>query len=257
LLLTFTNAAAAEMKQRIRKAFLNAKRDDLASEIDQSFIMTFDAYALYLLQKHGHVYHLSPQVGVYEETLYEIERKQTLEDIFQERYQQPTLDFISLIQAYVINQDESLKAFILKIDRQADLLEDKLGYYRRYVGDFFETQWKKEKVNELDQYYRKEIRLIQKLATAFESSEQTSFFHELTNQWLAQPTLDDLLKTIQIVSFPRLKPKSISEEDKQLRDRLKVDILTLKADAAMVPIENQVVYYQATQPYVEAILTIL
>jgi ATP-dependent helicase/nuclease subunit A len=257
LLLTFTNAAAAEMKQRIRKAFLTAKRDDLASEIDQSFIMTFDAYALYLLQKHGHVYHLSPQVGVYEETLYEIERKQTLEDIFQERYQQPTPDFISLIQAYVINQDESLKAFILKIDRQADLLEDKLGYYRRYVGDFFETQWKKEKVNELDQYYRKEIGLIQKLATEFESSEQTSFFYELTNQWLAQPTLNDLLKTIQLVSFPRLKPKSISEEDKQLRDRLKVDILALKADAAMVPIENQVVYYQATQPYVEAILTIL
>jgi ATP-dependent helicase/nuclease subunit A len=128
LLLTFTNAAAAEMKQRIRKEFLKANRDDFANEIDQSFIMTFDAYALYLLQKYGHVYQFSTQVGVYEETLYEIERKQTLEAIFLEQYEQPTPSFLRLIQEYVINQDESLKAFILKIDQKADLLEDKLGY---------------------------------------------------------------------------------------------------------------------------------
>lgn len=257
LLLTFTNAAAAEMKQRIRKEFLKAKRDDLASEIDQSFIMTFDAYALYLLQKYGHVYQFSPHVGVYEETLYDIERKQTLEAIFLERYEQPTPSFLRLIQEYVINQDESLKAFILKIDQQADLLDDKLGYYRRYVGEFFESIWKQDKLQELDRYYRKEIVLIQKLASAFESSEQTSFFYDLTRLWLAQPTLDDLLKTIQLVSFPRLKPKSISEEDKQIRDRLKVDILALKADAAMVPIGKQVGHYESTQPHVEAILAIL
>ena len=257
LLLTFTNAAAAEMKQRIRKEFLKAKRDDLASEIDQSFIMTFDAYALYLLQKYGHVYQFSAHVGVYEETLYDIERKQTLEAIFLERYEQPTPSFLRLIQEYVINQDESLKAFILKIDQQADLLEDKLGYYRRYVGEFFESIWKQDKLQELDRYYRKEIVLIQKLASAFESSEQTSFFYDLTRLWLAQPTLDDLLKSIQLVSFPRLKPKSISEEDKQIRDRLKVDILALKADAAMVPIGKQVGHYESTQPHVEAILAIL
>jgi ATP-dependent helicase/nuclease subunit A len=257
LLLTFTNAAAAEMKQRIRKEFIKANREDLASEIDQSFIMTFDAYALYLLQKYGHVYQFNAHVGVYEETLYDIERKQTLETIFQERYEHPTPAFLSLIQAYVINQDESLKAFILKIDRQADLLEDKLGYYRRYVDNFFSDSWKNDKVKELDRYYRKEILLIQKLASEFESPEQTSFFHDLTRLWLAQPTLNDLLKTIQLVSFPRLKPKSITEEDKQLRDRLKVDILALKADAAMVPVETQVMHYQSTQPHVEAILAIL
>lgn len=257
LLLTFTNAAAAEMKQRIRKEFLKAKREDLASEIDQSFIMTFDAYALYLLQKYGHVYQFSSQVGVYEETLYDIERKQTLEAIFLERYQHPTPSFLRLIQEYVINQDESLKAFILKIDQKADLLEDKLGYYRRYVGQFFETIWKEDKLQELERYYRKEILMIQKLATEFKSSEQTTFFHNLTRLWLAQPTLDELLKTVQLVLFPRLKPKSISEEDKEIRDRLKVDILALKADAAMVPVEKQLGHYESTQPHVEAILEIL
>jgi ATP-dependent helicase/nuclease subunit A len=257
LLLTFTNAAASEMKQRIRKEFVNANRHDLASEIDQAFIMTFDAYALYLLQKYGHVYQFNPQVGVYEETLYDIERKQTLETIFLEQYQHPTPDFLKLIQAYVINQDEALKAFILKVDQKADLLEDKLGFYRTYVDQFFQSAWKKEKAEELYQYYRKEILLIQRLASKFESSEQTEFFLTLTKQWLVQPTLDDLLKSIQLVSFPRLKPKSIGEEDKQLRDRLKLDILALKADAAMVPIENQLNHYQATQPHVKAILSIL
>ena len=257
LLLTFTNAAASEMKQRIRKEFVKANRDDLASEVDQSFIMTFDAYALYLVQKYGHVYQFSSQVGVYEETLYDIERKQTLETIFLEQYQHPSPDFLNLIQTYVINQDESLKAFILKIDQKADLIEDKLGYYQNYIHQFFDSTWKKETLEELFQYYRKEVLLIQRLASKFESSEQTEFFVNLTKQWLVQPTLDDLLKSIQLVSFPRLKPKSIREEDKQLRDRLKVDILGLKADAAMVPIDQQMKHYQGTLPQVNAILMIL
>ena len=64
LVLTFTNKAAAEMKNRIRskiiKDELNLFDDknfqiDQINKVDTSFIMTFDAYALYLIRK----YHIS------------------------------------------------------------------------------------------------------------------------------------------------------------------------------------------------------
>ena len=52
LVLTFTNAAAAEMKERIRNAI--AKDESLKSElelVDQSYITTFDSFALSIVKK--------------------------------------------------------------------------------------------------------------------------------------------------------------------------------------------------------------
>ncbi len=257
LMLTFTNAAAAEMKARIRKELLKAKEFNLASQIDAAFIMTFDAYALYLVKKYGHYLGLSTDIGVYEETLYTIERKVTLNQLFQEEYQQKRPEFLSFIKQFVINQDETMKAFILRIDQKADLLVDKLEYYRQYVSHHFNVQFKDRSRDDLFHYYRREIEFIQHLAIKFESSEQTEFFYQLTHHLLALPDLDALLMGLSDISFPRLKPKSISEDDKILRDKLKEELSLLKADAAMVPISGQLEHYDETQVHVQVILDLL
>ena len=54
LLLTFTNAAAKEMKERIRKKI---KKEGLTKElemIDQAYITTFDSYALSIVKKYNY-----------------------------------------------------------------------------------------------------------------------------------------------------------------------------------------------------------
>ena len=257
LLLTFTNAAAAEMKDRIRKGLLKANRLDLASAIDQAFIMTFDAFALYLVQKYAYAFQFDPRIGIYEDSLYEIERKRTLNAIFMEGYRDRKPDFINLIKQYVVNRDEPLKDFVLKIDRKADLLVDKLGYYRGYLIQHFEGPWIEERRHELFAFYRREIEMIQNLAKTFESGDEVLFFDNLTNTLLRQPTLDALLLAIKAVEFPRAKPRSLSEGDKALRDRLKDDIKALKADADMVPIQGQIDQYGGTKPYVAVLLDML
>ena len=53
LILTFTNAAAKEMKERIRSAI--KKAPDLSSQldlIDGAYITTFDSYSLSLVKKY-------------------------------------------------------------------------------------------------------------------------------------------------------------------------------------------------------------
>ena len=257
LLLTFTNAAAAEMKSRIRKELIKANQLDLASQIDDAFIMTFDAYALYLVQKHAYALGLGANVGIYEETLYLIEKKLILNTIFDEYYVSKDPAFVSLIRRYVINQDEAFKAFLLRIDNKADLLVDKLAHYRQYLSIYFQPAWKQEQQEALFKLYKKEIQLIGNLAVNFESPEQTNFFYELTQQLIALPTLDDVLLGLKAIEFPRLKPKSISEEDKALRTRLKEDLSLLKVDADMVPIAKQLAYYDDTASAIQVMLNLL
>jgi ATP-dependent helicase/nuclease subunit A len=100
------------MKDRIRQALILAGQSRQAEEIDSAFIMTFDAFALYLVRQHYHLLGVSPTVGIFEQTLYEIDRKVMLKKLFHEGYEKKPVAFINLIKTYVINQDETLIDFI-------------------------------------------------------------------------------------------------------------------------------------------------
>ncbi len=69
IVLTFTNAAAAEMKSRIRKKLLedglhNPLVMESANKIDSSFITTFDSYCLYLVKKYNYLLNVSKNIAV-------------------------------------------------------------------------------------------------------------------------------------------------------------------------------------------------
>ena len=60
LILTFTNAAAAEMKERIRKKI--SGYSELKSQLDKvdlAYITTFDAYSLSLVKKYNYLLNIS------------------------------------------------------------------------------------------------------------------------------------------------------------------------------------------------------
>ena len=77
LLLTFTKAAAAEMKQRIRKKI--SKEETLLSEldmIDASYITTFDSFALSIVKKYHYLLNISPNVNIIDEAVITIKKEE-------------------------------------------------------------------------------------------------------------------------------------------------------------------------------------
>ena len=69
LVLTFTNAAAKEMKERIRKSIKKGIPDNpaLAKElelIDQAYITTFDSFALSVVKKYHYLLNISDDIGI-------------------------------------------------------------------------------------------------------------------------------------------------------------------------------------------------
>ena len=85
LILTFTKAAAKEMKERIRKKI--KKEPSLSSQlelIDSAYITTFDSYSLSVLKKYHYLLNLPKNIGITDSTLVQIKKEEILDNIFEE-----------------------------------------------------------------------------------------------------------------------------------------------------------------------------
>ena len=70
LILTFTNAAAAEMKERIRNKIIETKGlEDQIPKIDTSYICTFDSFALAIIKKYHYALNLPQTINVCDESV--------------------------------------------------------------------------------------------------------------------------------------------------------------------------------------------
>ena len=64
LILTFTNMAAKEMKERIKKKLKEEKLMDEYNLIDSSYITTFDSYSLSVVKKYHYLIDVSKNINV-------------------------------------------------------------------------------------------------------------------------------------------------------------------------------------------------
>ena len=126
LILTFTNKAAFEMKERIRKAI--SKEESLLNELDyldSSYITTFDSFALSMVKKYYYLLNVSKNVGIADSSIIYLEKKRAIDDIFDEFYNVENPSFIKLIDDLTIKDDKEIKKYILDINNKLDLKFDK------------------------------------------------------------------------------------------------------------------------------------
>ena len=77
LVLTFSNAAAAEMKYRIRKRILeDPELSHLSSRVETAHIETFDAFALFIVKKYASNLGISPNVINLDGTIIKIKKRE-------------------------------------------------------------------------------------------------------------------------------------------------------------------------------------
>ena len=86
LILTFTKAAASEMKERIRKKI---KKENLVQEldmIDAAYITTFDSFALSVVKKYHYLINIAKDVNIIEESVVKIKKEEFLDEIFENKF---------------------------------------------------------------------------------------------------------------------------------------------------------------------------
>jgi ATP-dependent helicase/nuclease subunit A len=257
LILTFTNAAASSMKEKIRQALMKKGAFDEASRVDAAYIMTFDAFSFALVKKYQLELGLQDGVAIYDETLYQVEKKTTLQSMMNEWYAHPNEDFIDLLKGFVIASDQELMNFILKIDAKADLQPDKETYLSTYLDVHFSSTWMDERIHQLLVWIKKEVASLMTMAkTISYEPEQQSIVQDLDAVYEHQ-TMDGLLNALRSFTFVRSKPKTLTDNDKAAKETIKQQITKLQALVDMTPLESQRRHYEATKPYVKTILSII
>lgn len=126
LVVTFTNAAASEMRQRIMEAiykYLDENPNDEHMQrqtilMGKSNICTIHSFCLDVIKNNFYEISISPNFRVADQTEIEILKQEVLEEIFEEKYIAEDKEFLDLINTYTnYREDDSLKEIILKIYR--------------------------------------------------------------------------------------------------------------------------------------------
>ncbi|MCI7559119.1 MAG: UvrD-helicase domain-containing protein [Clostridium sp.] len=136
LILTFTRAAADEMKDRIRKKI--SGKEELKKELtllNSSYITTFDSFALSVVKKYHYLLNITDNINITDESIVKIQNKKILDEIFERSYK--NIRFQELIKKYCIKTDKVLKENILSIALKIDSFIDPFGFIDNVYNNFF------------------------------------------------------------------------------------------------------------------------
>ncbi len=253
LLLTFTKAAAKEMKERIRKKI---KQNNLNKEldlIDAAYITTFDSFALSIVKKYHYLLNISRNVNVVEEDVLKLKKKEILDEILENRYLSDT-KFLKLINDFCVKDDKDIRKQILVISSKLDMLPNKQEYLENY--DCFTDEKISKNINEYTLLIRKKIEIIPDLLSELSNYVETDYLKKLNfaNLLNSYDYLD--IKNNSVIKLPSL-PRNSSEEAKKAKEKLKKlldEIESLCSYEDIDEIKNTIL---KTKDYIEVIISII
>ena len=192
LVVTFTNAAASEMKQRVLDAIYkkldeNPENENLQRQLlllNKASICTIDSFCLDIVKNNFYqLENVSPNFRIADTTEIDILEQETLEEIFENKYEQEDESFLKLIHTYTNYKDDTpLKELILKIFKAISSMPFPDLWLKEHIEmfnlkeeldkDFSETPWGKILLNDIEYELIDDIKVLENL------KEQSSKFDD-------------------------------------------------------------------------------
>jgi ATP-dependent helicase/nuclease subunit A len=149
LMVTFTEAAAAQMRQRIREGLEeriakepgNAWLAEQLALLDTARISTLHSFCLYLVREHFYELQLDPQFGVLDEAQAQVLALDVMTDVLRHHYEGATPN-AGAVQELILTQgmggDEPIRRLVFKLHRYARTLRDPDRWFSEQLGAFRE-----------------------------------------------------------------------------------------------------------------------
>ncbi len=252
LVVTFTNAAAAEMRERVLEAIYQKldetpENENLQRQItllNKASICTIDSFCLDVVRNHFYeLENISPNFRIADTTEIELLKQEVLEDIFEEKYENQEEDFAQLINTYTSYRDDTpLKELILKIYTYIQSnpfpnqwLDEKIEMFhiQDFEQDFSQNPWGEILLKEVEEELIDDINTLKEQAENLEKNPDLekytkTIFDDIDKLGMLKVNLNSWDKAYAIYSnlafatWPRQKIDSaIKDQAKLVRDDIK------------------------------------
>lgn len=146
LIVTFTEAAATEMRERLRLALEKAeslapspKFAEQLALFDAAHIGTLHSFCFALVREHFHELGLDPQLAILDESEARLAANEVLEEQFQSHYENDdafSLAVQDLIKVYGSGRDEKIRALVLRLYHYVQSRADAGSWLMRQIESF-------------------------------------------------------------------------------------------------------------------------
>ena len=252
LVVTFTNAAAAEMRERVLEAIYQKLDETPENEhlqkqitlLNKASICTIDSFCLDVVRNHFYeLENISPNFRIADTTEIELLKQEVLEDMFEEKYENQDEDFADLINTYTSYRDDTpLKDLILKIYTYIqsnpfpnEWLHEKIEMYHihQLEQDFSHSPYGKILLKEVEEEMVDDISILKEVGKSLKKEEELekftgTIYDDISKLEILKGNLDNWDKVYEIYSnlvfatWPRQKIESeIKDRAKEIRDDVK------------------------------------
>ncbi len=222
IILTFTNAAANEMKSRIIEAI--NKDPNLSYQLkylENAVISTFDAFCLRIVREHYYLLNLPNNVNIGDSLLIKRLKNEVLENVLKKYYMLAKPRFVSLVKtlfqkgdALIYESVSSLAESLMKLPDYKEYIENYESRYfsEKTVDGFFEEYFEilnfeiKTVSEEFDNFFDRV-----KMNCDEKTFEYLNEFSRILHIMDDEKNFDILVRKLKNISYPR-KPRIIDEE---------------------------------------------
>lgn len=285
LVVTFTKAAATEMRERIAQAITKALDEKPENHylrrqlnlLNKASITTIHSFCLEVVRSNFQSLDLDPDFRVSDETEATLLKIEVLNDLFAEIYERedPDSDFFELLECYAENwNDQALQNLILdlynfvrSIPRSENWLREKTKNFAVGINnfDFSFTPWGKALLKSIEielagaqNMLEKALDLL-KTASGLERyvpvfEEERSRIKDLNKLLKSKPLWDEVYSELKHFEFARL-PRAGKEADKicqervkKIRDKVKEIVSKIKNDLVCADSQEIALDFQKLYP---------
>lgn len=267
LVLTFTKAAAAEMKERIKKRIKESnnlrlndpnRQRELLNKIETCQITTFDAFALYIVKKYHYLLGMSKDVNIIDENIFEIKKTEYIKQVLQKYYEdkEPRLKYIiSNFTNYkndqiIIDWVNIIESYFDKSYKKDQMIDD----YKSYLDELFSQSNFEELFQKYELYVLEKKKVINNLYNQLSECMVSQKYNEIANKdvkiFLQSNTYEEVHKNVNYDLPGRTGSKKayadgMQEKAKIVYDKIKhnKDKLELAAFFTKEELEQQ--YYNS------------
>ena len=259
LVVTFTNAAASEMRERVLDAIYkkldgNPNDEKLLRQItllNKASICTIDSFCLEVVRNNFYeLENIAPNFRIADTTEIGLLKQEVIEDIFEKKYENEDEDFSKLIHTYTSYRDDTpLKDLILKIYNYIQSnpfpekwLNEKVEMFNignNLEDDFSTTQWGKVLLKEMEDELVDGISFLKSAAKILEINPDLEKFSQtirndidmlnvLKNNLNSWDKAYEINTNLKFVTWPRNKVDSLEKDEaKSIRDSVKENLKVL------------------------------